>query len=257
MVDQDNLGNVTTDPNAGNQRLYAGKYKSEAELESGYLHQMGETQRIIAERNDLQRKSQILEALVRNGDNRTMPADRVAARSTSAVDALAEQLNVDANTLHSALGEVAAQQLQPVTAVMAARQRVGVDFPDFGQFEPEVNQFLNANPEVDEEYRAAVSNPVTAAMAMRYARLMYDRSRANAPASTATATTDASGAAQANARLDAMIPGGGGGGRAAALVAQSELDLQALLNTARNTPRGSAQWDAYLYAALGDLSQGH
>src|SRR5262245_14265650 len=109
----DNLGNVTT-PAADNQQLLAGKYKTVEELASGYQHQFTETQKIIAERNELARKAQILEAMVKGGgDGRQMPADRIAERRGSAIDALAEQMNVDVATLHTALGEVAAAQLEP------------------------------------------------------------------------------------------------------------------------------------------------
>lgn len=223
---------------------------------------MTQTNKIIAERDAFARKAQILESLVQDGarNDRMMPADRVAARS--AVQTLAEAINADPALVQAAVDEAANNAFAPVTAVITARQKVGAEFPEFGQFEPEVSQYLNANPEVAAEYNSMMANPGTAAAGMRYAFLMATQAaRANAQATTTTQVTptDASGQAQATARLDALLPGGaggGGGGRAAALDAAEAARGAELRAAARKAGSGPAM-AAYLEWAWGDQTQGH
>jgi hypothetical protein len=255
--------NLTTDPSAqvtanpGQTQRLAGKYNTVEELARGYDHQMAETQRIIAQRDEAVRKAQLLESFVRGGgsNDRVMPNDRIASRQ-SPFDEITDALNVDRNTLRAALAEIVSEQLAPVTAVMAARQTVGADFPEFGQFEPEVAQFLNSHPEVNEEYRTMISDPRTAAAGMRYAYLMFERGARAQQGQTGQEQqqqADMSGQAQAAARLDAMLPGGGVGGRAQAMAAASEAQLKAEYENSRRT----GDWSGYLANALGDLSAGH
>ena len=95
-----------------------------------------------------------------------------------------------------------------------------------------------------------IRNPETAAAGMRYAYLMY---KAASPAPSQGQTQeqfDASGQAQAAARLDALVPGAGGG-RAAALDAAQTGEREQLLAHGRRT----GDWGPYTAWALGDASQ--
>lgn len=239
------------------QPLLAGKYKSVQELEAGYSNQQTQTNAIIKERDALARKAAILESLVKEGaaggNGGMVPAPRSGAQS--AIEQYAEATGQDPQLVAAAMREAANQAFAPITAAIAARQKVGAEFPEFGRFETEVSQFLNANPEIAAEYNVMVSNPDTAAAGMRYAFLMATAAaRANAGAQPAQAPTtqDLSGQQQATARLDAMIPGGaGGGGRAAALDAAAQAEGAALLAKARGKGSGP-ELDAYLRWAWGN-----
>lgn len=257
--------NPTTTP-ADNQQLLAGKYKTKEELVSGYLHQQTETQKIIQQRDELARKAAVLEALVKQpqaGDGRVMPADRIAARASNAVEALTEAINsgggVDPNLVRAALREEAGTAFAPIVGVMQAQAKVSAELPEYNREQAEVAQFLAANPDVDAEYREMISNPATAAAALKYAwfNMALARERAGLAANAASQTPrDLSGHDQAAARLDAAIPGSGVAGRDAALAQKAEGDLEAAIarGRANNTQRG---WADFLSLTLGDLSQGH
>jgi len=250
-------GNATTG-NQGNPEevILAGKYKgvtleaATRELERGYLNQMAETQKIIAREkvatDRLNAVLPLLEGMGAQGTERMMPGDRIAARM-SAVDELSASINVPREQLVAAMAEVAAAQLAPLTQGIEARQTVLQAYPDYGRFESEVAQFLSANPDVNMEFAESMrAGPNAARGALKYAYLAW-KDRAG-QTQNATTVISASGAEQAQARLDAMVPGSTGtradASAAAAVNAREELRKQA---------QNTGNWTLYLRDYLKDV----
>jgi len=234
---------------AASEKLLAGKYKSPEELERGYTHQMTETQKIIAERDQLKQKLELAEGFItdtRMGADRSMPADRAAARKSN-LDTIAEQLNVDREQLAGAMAEIAAQTFAPITSGIQARQIVNEENPDFVKFEPEVAQFLKANPQLDarvgKAIRQAASDPEALALLLDYSYMKYDRSKT--AGTTTVPRNDTSGTEQAQAKIDATIPGAGAG-RAAGTEA---VENQALTN-AWQKGQDNGDWTDFLNLRL-------
>lgn len=203
-------------------QLLAGKYTNVEELERGYSHQMTETSKIIGERDRLKQELDMARSFIqesRMGTDRVYPAERAAGRK-SAVASLAESLNADPEQLAAAMAEVSAQTFAPFTSGIRARQIVESESPGFSKFEPEVAQFLQANPDINTRIGRAISrvadDPEAMAAILDYTYLKYNASRQGVQK-----VGDASGQAQAAARIDATIPQSGGGNRAASSEAGS------------------------------------
>lgn len=69
------------------------------------------------------------------------------------------------------------EELAPLAAMGTAREKMLASHPDFQKFEPELNRFLQANPEVNEQYQWAIQNarqnPKQAEMAMEWSYLKF------------------------------------------------------------------------------------
>lgn len=92
-----------------------------------------------------------------------------------------EALGIPTDKLRSAIKDEARnllrEELAPLAAAGAAREKMLAQHPDYQKFEPELNRFLQANPEVNEQYQWALSNsrqkPESAQMAMEWAFLKF------------------------------------------------------------------------------------
>lgn len=217
-------------PNDTGSRLLAGKYKDEQELERGYLSQFNETQKIIAQRDAVQQKLDALMPLLGGGSDgfgagRSMPSERVSARK-SVLDDVAAATSTDRDQLTQEIAQIVRGELAPLTEGIRARQIVEQENPGFANFEGEVAQFLQANPEINRRFVNTMR--VDPAAAMDYAFLKYQRAAGSGQLTpSAESRTSASGQDQLQARLDATIPAPGAGTRSDGAAAQAQQNYSA------------------------------
>lgn len=182
----------------GGERLLAGKYKTQEELERGYQNLFEEGKKLVARIQALESS----QAPPGNGwgeemTDRVDPADRIAARQQDPVDALS-MAGVPVNELKSLIRREVMHEFQPIIQGANARQKMVQDYPEFAQFEGELAQFLEANPQLKSQYnRAYAADPE---VALKWVYGEFSRS-------SGLTRTSASGEAQAAARLDAGLPG--------------------------------------------------
>lgn len=180
-------------------RLLAGKYKSTPELERGYDELFKEGQRLVQRVRELENQQVASSEDWSGGDlgaDRVMPSDRRDARRDP-VDALS-MAGIPVNELKEFVRREVYQEVNPVFQGAAARQTVAQDYPEFAQFEGELAQFVEANPQLKARYQKTYA--VDPEVALKWAFNEFTRARGGNH-------TSASGEAQAAARLDASLPG--------------------------------------------------
>ena len=185
--------------NSQTEPLLAGKYKSTEELERGYQNLFTEGQKIVEQKKALEQRVAQLESWTApaGGDvsSRQLPSDREAAR-VRPMDALA-MAGIPVQELRDYVREELRAEIQPIFQGAQARQSVMQDYPEFSKFEPELAQFLEANPGLNSRYTKAYATDPDWAL-----RGLYEEFR-----KTRGVGPDASGAAQFAARVDAQLPG--------------------------------------------------
>lgn len=188
----------------GQKVVLAGKYQGNTleeatkELERGYTNLFEEGKKLVARIQELESRALASGHSWDGGVDRLDPAERIAARSNP-LDALAEA-GVPVVELKELIKEQVMQGFQPIIQGANARQTMVQDYPEFAQFEGELAQFIEANPQLKARYnRAYAADPE---VALKWAFTEF--SRANG-----VNRQSASGEAQASARLDASLPGRG------------------------------------------------
>jgi TolA-binding protein len=184
-------------------KTWAGKFKSEQELETGYQNQ----QTVLTERTNQLQQSQDriaqLETMLTSVADRMSPVERTTQRSRA--QQLLEAQGIPVEALYELIDERGASTvpkevekfMAPFTQGARAQQTLADEFPDINV--NDVQQFLRANPGVKARYDEKVKTSPSEAMYFAYAQ--YSRSAPEA--------TDLSG--QTRARLDAALPGNRGG----------------------------------------------
>lgn len=112
---------------------------------------------------------------------RANPAERMQQRDHYAA---LNEIGIPVGDLQEAIKmearKMVRDELAPLVAAGSAREQMIANYPDFQKFEPQLNQFLQANPEVNEQYqwalRNASQNPKAAQMAMEWTYLRYGES---------------------------------------------------------------------------------
>lgn len=188
------------------ERLLAGKYRDVAALEKGYMESAQEAQRIVNENKAL--KAMLQTVVPQQPGERVNPAARAGDRTH--VKALEEAL-VPVDALKEFFREQLMEEFKPLVAGQRAAKELAQAYGEpFGKFQAEMETFLSANPDVNDEYNRMLAVPGLEKTAQEMAFLKYSR----ALGSQAAQSADASGQAQAQARAVAMMSSGSVGARA-------------------------------------------
>ena len=227
----------------GGERLFAGKYKSVEELERGYQNLFEEGRKLVSR---LQEAESSPRAGPQGGDwisDREDPAARSAARTQDPVDALS-LAGVPVNELKKLIQQEVMHEFQPIIQGANARQAIAQDYPEFVQFEGELAQFLEANPQLKSRYNRTYS--VDPEVALKWAYSEFTRASGGN-------RTSASGEAQAAARLDAGLPGRVNPGR----TPPGDFDMTTY-NQLKQEAARTGDWSRVIGYKLGpQLSDGH
>jgi hypothetical protein len=144
-------------------------YPSQEALVAGYRNSSneGKAQRERADKLE----SLLVDLVSKSGSNSRQVPDR---RSESPEDRLT-QFGVPVDALNEYVGQAIQKAFAPITNGMNARGKVVSDHPDYVQFEADVAQFINNDPDLSQRYpRMFEADPVAA---MEYAFLKFGDSR--------------------------------------------------------------------------------
>lgn len=183
------------------KRKFAQKYETVEELEKGYWNSSQEAARISTENKTLK------ELLV--AQQRVNPAERAEARDKFEDELREAAIPLDALDayINKRTQRAVKDAWEPILRGAQARNDVIKQFPDFVETEPVIEQFLAANPEVNDEYQGMINAGLERA-AFKYAHLQFRMANP-----TAKPITDASGQEQAVARATAGLSSGQAGSR--------------------------------------------
>lgn len=181
-------------------RKFAGKYNTLDEFERGYWNSAQEAVRLASE---LKTTREILAS-----QQRVNPAERVEAREAFLEELRDAAIPVDAldKLIETRVQRGVALALEPIVRGATARNEMMEQFPEFANVERQLNHFLSANPEVNDEYQRMMTAGFEKT-ALKYALLNYNASNASKP------IADASGQEQAVARATASLSGAQAGSR--------------------------------------------
>lgn len=193
-------------------RKYAGKYDSPEALEQGYQNSAKEVQNILAREKA---KDQEIANLKLALTGRVNPADVAAARRNP-VEELTEAM-VPVEALGAFVEQAIAKTFEPIARNMQARSSVTKEYKEFGELEEKLNEYLTANPDINERYQAVLAT--TPEVAMEWLLLRHQRSTGAADAAQA----DLSGQQQATRRAEAALSGSSVGDRATGPTAGEKL----------------------------------
>lgn len=179
-------------------RKYAGKYNSVEELEKGYWSSAQEAQRIVEENKMLKQ--------VLTGQQRVNPAERVAEREAYVEELREAAIPVEAleKLIEARSRRVTRSELEPIARGAHARQSM-LKTPGFAEAESAFDQFLSANPDVNEEYQSLMDKGLEG-LALKHVFQSYRLQNG-------TAAADVSGQQQAMARATATLTGSQAGTR--------------------------------------------
>jgi hypothetical protein len=212
--DFDPSGGPGGQPTEAEQKLLAGKYKDPNELERGYLNLFSEGQRILEQKRALEAEIASMRSAASSPSQSSWdldaggvaeglnPAERSAARRDP-LDALS-MAGIPVDSLQAFVRRGIQEELRPFLQGAQARQVVANEYPDFLKFEPEVAQFMEANPQIKDRYQRMYRADEQGAM--EWAFNQFQRARAVAGQAD---VEDAVGNQAMTQRLDAMIPGSG------------------------------------------------
>ena len=145
-------------------------YPNQEALVNGYRASRVEAGR-LKERAD--RADQLERELATYRMAEANPRQQVPNRSTPQ-DRLSE-LGVPVDALEAFVGEKLQQAFQPILAGVNARSTVMANYPDYGKFESDVNQFIQSDMQLNQTYqRMFAADPVGA---FEYAFLKFGDSR--------------------------------------------------------------------------------
>ena len=201
-----------TTTNAAAQKKWAGKYESPEALEQGYQNSAKEVQNILAREKA---KDQELASLKLQLQGRVNPADVAAARRNP-MDELNEAM-VPVEALGLFVQQEIAKAFEPVARSMEARSAVSKEYKEFGTLEENLNEYLTANPEINNRYQKTLRDDPQTAMEWLFLRYQRDNP---------TAQPDLSGQDQATARAVGALGSSGVGPR------NTEVPLTERLNKA-------------------------
>lgn len=196
--DLDGIEDATQGQEGGQpDQLLAGKYKSVEELERGYQNLFAEGQKLVERLRSYEESSQAARwGAEGEAADRVSPADMRAGRQDP-VDALS-MAGIPVNELKELVRREIIQEISPVFQGAQARQNVAQRYPEFPQFEGELAQLLEANPQLKARYNTVYRADPEVALGWLYEE--FQRAKPHPGGS-------ASGEAQAAARLDAALPG--------------------------------------------------
>ena len=154
-------------------KMYAGKYRSPEELETGYIQSTQETQRIIAERDGLKAALALLnqQPQFRTREERPQP---IKVNVPQEGEPFIDPAQLDSFVEQRARA-VALQQIQdtlgPILKSNQALNNVRAAYPDYGQNEVEFTKWLSSNSDLASQLSQSPE------IGMEYAYLKFLRER--------------------------------------------------------------------------------
>jgi len=188
-----------TEASTAPPRKFAGKYTTVEEFERGYWNSAQEAKR-LAEENKLLRE------IAASKQERVNPAERMDTRKKYLEELSEAAIPVDAlaNLIREEAQNIVRETFEPLARGAQARSQMLEKYADYEKAERDLNNFLSANPDVNEKYTRMMNAGLEDA-ALEYAYLNFSRS--------AAVPTDASGQEQAMARATAALAGNTVGSR--------------------------------------------